>query len=520
MTMTLDATTGREAGREGVLGSLRTRAAAFLRDEGRASASVGAVGRFVALAVAAHALIWSLGAWLIVDNLHVDTLEIVGWASDWSLVYPKHPPLATWIVKLAIGLPGPDLPAILALGQLLTAASAAYVWAIARLYAPARIAGAATIVFLCSPLASYFAIQFNHNVVVTPFSLACVFYGLRFLERRRTGDSVRLGVAAGLAMLAKYEAAIPLLCLIGLSALVPRFRDVWRDPRTALAIAVAVAVVAPHLVADWRAGAPTLGYADAARPMRTAADALESLNQFFDGLLYVALAAALSAVALRGTLGRPAAAVGVRPRLAITLAAAPFALLVALSLATTQIIRQGWLLPLTPFAAIGLALAFAPRLTIAAGAWPLIARRVAAISLLQALALAGFLLARDVSDKPVGSYAFDGSELRERIEEIWAHESRAPLSCLAARGRSVAESPLIQLDSKPRFVDLESFSFAGGGAPCAGAGGVAVVEDGSPYAAPLAALGLKGVPVAITSETNFGRRAWRFQVFVIPPALR
>lgn len=142
-----------------------------------------------AIAVGAHALIWSLGAWAVVDSLHVDSLEIVGWANDWSLIYPKHPPLAAWLAKIAVAAPGPGLPAILILSQALVGASAALTWRIVRLYASADVAAMATIGFLASPPASIFAIQYNHNLVLIPFALAAALFALRFFEQRRRSTS-------------------------------------------------------------------------------------------------------------------------------------------------------------------------------------------------------------------------------------------------------------------------------------------------------------------------------------------
>lgn len=494
----------------GTFGRLGALCVRFARSTGE-EASVA-----TALAVAAHALIWSLGAWAVVDSLHVDSLEIVGWANDWSLIYPKHPPLAAWLAKIAVAAPGPGLPAILILSQALVAVSAALVWRIVRLYARGDVAAMATIGFLASPPASIFAIQFNHNLVLIPFALAATLFALRFFEGRRTLDVVGADFFAGLAMLAKYEAAIILLALIALSLVVARMRGVWRDPRALLGMAAFAAVFSPHLVAERRHGWPTLTYAEAARPLHDFGDVLESLNQLFDGLLYIAIAAVLTALAFRGRVAARAAVEG-RPRLGAFLVAAPIAVLIVLSLATMQVIRQGWLLPLAPFAVIGLSLYAASRLTIAPAAWGQVLARVVLASLLQLVALQAFFLVRDVRGKPIASYAFDGSEMSETIEAIWAERSTAALPCLAAPSRSEAQSPLISIEAKPRFVDLAGYLFDAASPPCAATGGLATAPAGFPAPPSFARLKLTGRPITVTSESHLGGYLWRFDVYAIPP---
>ena len=59
-------------------------------------------GLMLTFAIAAHFLIWLIGSLYFVENLHYDTLELVYWGRDWMLGYGKHPPLATWIVDIAV----------------------------------------------------------------------------------------------------------------------------------------------------------------------------------------------------------------------------------------------------------------------------------------------------------------------------------------------------------------------------------------------------------------------------------
>jgi 4-amino-4-deoxy-L-arabinose transferase-like glycosyltransferase len=484
----------------------------------------------LAAAAALHAAIWSLGAWLAVDCLHADTLEIVGWAGAWRWIYPKHPPLATWIAKLVVALPGPDLPQLLAASQTLVLASAGFAWAIARLYAPAWAAALACALFLLSPSASLFAMQYNHNLVLTPFLLATIFFGLRFLERRGAGDAAATGLAAGLAFLSKYEAAIGFLALIALSLSSRRDRSVWREPRLALAVSAFGLLVAPHLAADWSSGAPTLSYAEAARRLERPEDFLESLNQLLDGLAYGALAVAFAAAAFWGTLTRakPPIAPAARPfalrsraaQVGGVLLIAPPTLLIALSLATAQTIRQGWLLPLIPLMTTGLALIaserFAPACGGAARLWRQAPRRIVAISAAQLVALALFFLLQDVRGKPIGAYTFDSSEMAESVEGLWTRAHGGRLRCYAAPSRTIAESPLILAEAKPRFVDLSALPEDA--RPCAPEGGVAAALAGTPEADRLRRLGLPTQTLTVTSEAHLGGHAWRFEAVVVPPA--
>ena len=59
--------------------------------------------RSVALAVLAHALLWSVAPALIVGNLHQDTLEAAYWGNDGAFG-ARHPPLLSLALELVLRL--------------------------------------------------------------------------------------------------------------------------------------------------------------------------------------------------------------------------------------------------------------------------------------------------------------------------------------------------------------------------------------------------------------------------------
>ena len=469
------------------------------------------------MAVAAHLLIWSFGAWLFIDNLHPDTLEIISWAEQWSLGYAKHPPLATWLVKLVLDLPGPRLLNLLVLSQALVGLCAFLTWKTTRLFCTAGIAAFATVAFIEAPAATFYAIQFNHNLVLMPFLLAVAFFGLRYLESRRWSDALALSLSAALGVLAKYEIVVVFISLAALSLLVPRFRAAWRSPPSYAAVALFGLLIAPHVFWDYRNGWPTLHYAAGSRPLATALDLLESLNQLFAGTLLLVVGPILAALVFRDALtGNP---VNARLRLGAYLVAAPVVVLAALSLVSAQVIRQGWVLPLVALATVGVALLLGARAAIHPTVPARFGQRAILVSAGQLAMLVLFLALRTGIAHPVSSYSFDASEFGRDVQGFWSARAAGSLGCVSAPLGQLGMSVVGTLEPLPRFVELgaSGSGMVGGPLPCSASGGVVIVGDGSLEAEALSARGLDSAMVAVPAESALGDYKWRMQVFLVRP---
>jgi 4-amino-4-deoxy-L-arabinose transferase-like glycosyltransferase len=197
--------------------------------------------------LALHFLVWTALPALLYPNLPLDLIEALTYGREWQLGYDKLPPLPWWLVEVLYRLVGRDV-AYYALAQLAVIGAFAGVWLTAlSMVGPGRALVAVLIVDGLHYF-HYTAAKFNHDVIQLPlWALA----GYSFHAALRRGHPVSwalLGLAVGAALWAKYFVVV-------LAAPIALFLLIDRDARRALstigpwlALAVALLVMAPHLV--------------------------------------------------------------------------------------------------------------------------------------------------------------------------------------------------------------------------------------------------------------------------------
>src|SRR5499427_8237093 len=197
--------------------------------------------------LALHVVVWTALPTLLYPNLPLDLIEALTYGREWQLGYDKLPPLPWWLVEIAHRTFDSDL-AYYALGQLSVLAAFAAVWGVMlRIATPA----AAAVAVLIIDGLHYFnltAPKFNHDVIQLPFwALA----GLAFHAGLRTGrivDWLLLGFALGMALWAKYFVVILAVPLALFLLLDREARPALATPGPWIALALALLVMAPHLV--------------------------------------------------------------------------------------------------------------------------------------------------------------------------------------------------------------------------------------------------------------------------------
>jgi hypothetical protein len=194
-----------------------------------------------------HATVWTVLPTLLYPNLPLDLIEALIYGREWQLGYDKLPPLPWWLVEIAHQFAGRDFAYYL-LAEIVVVAAFAAVYATARPLVGG--AGALVAVLIVDGLhyLNFTAVKFNHDVVQLPFWALAGFALHRALRGDRLTDWLLLGLAAGLALWAKYFVVM----LVAPMALFFLFD---RDARKALAtrgpyVAAAAALVTamPHLV--------------------------------------------------------------------------------------------------------------------------------------------------------------------------------------------------------------------------------------------------------------------------------
>lgn len=219
--------------------------------------------RHVVVALCAMALVWTLSSSMLLPSPPWDNVEELFWARSFELGYYKHPPLPSWIMGVLVRIAGPQPWLAYAAGVACGAAALAIVWIWAREVAGVRRAALA---LLLGTLVTYHvqrAVVFNHNTVQL-WSIAGYWWMLwRVLARphARWRQWAALGAFAGLALLTKYSAVVQLA--VGF-AFIAR-EGLWREARVRRGMAVAGAVglllVTPHLVWVLGHGGESAAYA-------------------------------------------------------------------------------------------------------------------------------------------------------------------------------------------------------------------------------------------------------------------
>ncbi len=200
-----------------------------------------------AAVLAVHAAVWTALPTLLYPNLPLDLIEALVYGREWQLGYDKLPPLPWWLVEVVYQTVGHDFAYYL-LAQAAVVVALAVVFAMARpLLGPLGALAAVLIVDGLHYL-NYTAAKFNHDVIQLPFwALA----GMAF-HRALRGGGLRhwllLGLAVGMSLWAKYFVVVLAVPLALFTLLDRDARRCWATPGPYVAAAVALVVMAPHLV--------------------------------------------------------------------------------------------------------------------------------------------------------------------------------------------------------------------------------------------------------------------------------
>ena len=240
------------------------------------------------LLAALFVLGWVLVALLTNSAQYGDHFEQFAWAQSLEWGYHKHPPLPSWLLAVAIRIGGlqPWWPSVLA--AVCVALNLLLTWRIAcRLIGEDR----AALAVLFAGLQQGFMAKaqlFNHNSVLVVCVSATVLLTLRATQVRADrpvpNPTLRwalVGVMAGLAMLSKYQAASPLLgVLVALGGSGALHHPANRRG-LALAVALAVLMLVPHVAWVATHGWSTVAYATQAGTTLSFAERLTSVGKFF-----------------------------------------------------------------------------------------------------------------------------------------------------------------------------------------------------------------------------------------------
>jgi 4-amino-4-deoxy-L-arabinose transferase-like glycosyltransferase len=194
-----------------------------------------------------HFLVWTTLPALLYPNLPLDLIEALIYGREWQLGYDKLPPLPWWLVEVVHRLIGRDA-AYYALAQVSVIAAFALVWLTGRSMLGAAQALVAVLIVDGLHYFQYTAAKFNHDVIQLPLWALAGYSFHTAIRRGHLGLWLLLGLAIGSALWAKYFVVVLAIPMVLFLLLDRNARPALATPGPWLALAVALLVMAPHLV--------------------------------------------------------------------------------------------------------------------------------------------------------------------------------------------------------------------------------------------------------------------------------
>jgi len=440
-----------------------------------------------------HFCLWTALPAALYLNLPLDLIEALTYGREWQLGYDKLPPLPWWLVEIAHRLIGYDI-AYYALAQLAVVVAFFFVWAMARPLVDPLRALLAIVIIDGQHYLNFTAAKFNHDVIQLPLWALAGYAYWRALRGRRLIHWIALGAAIGLAVWAKYFVVVLALPLALFVLLDRQARASLATPGPYLAVVVALAIMAPHLVWLVQNDFLPFAYAEArAAPSRGIVDHLFHPAQFAADQLGFLVPSLLIAAPLfwRQELAPESAVDAFDRRVTTVLAFGPMATVLALSAVTGRGAIAMWGYPLWLFLGIWIVLyartAITPvRLARVVATW-------AVVFALFAIAFAANYSVLAMLDQRYRAVFYPGDRLADELARRFRAATGQPLVYVIGNmwdGGNVAhyarEQPRVLIDGDPRrapWIDLGDLRSKGA---------VVVWTGGDPAVVPVALRGIAG----------------------------
>jgi 4-amino-4-deoxy-L-arabinose transferase-like glycosyltransferase len=205
-------------------------------------------GLQVAVGLLVFGALWLAHLGFVSLSPPTDNLEQLTWVRALQWGYYKHPPLPTWLIWLPVQLLGLTAAAPALLGAACTLGAIGLLWWLLVQLRGRRHATVALLAVLCISFYNGRLDYYNHNVVLMLLSTASAALCWLAFTTGRWRWFLGLGLALGLGALTKYQIALTAAALLAFAV----SQRAWRRPRLllglALAAAVALLLLLPHLV--------------------------------------------------------------------------------------------------------------------------------------------------------------------------------------------------------------------------------------------------------------------------------
>ncbi|HUD89400.1 MAG TPA: glycosyltransferase family 39 protein [Xanthobacteraceae bacterium] len=408
---------------------------------------------------AAYAAVWTLYGVIAKSSqdINADVAEMLIWAHEPALGYPKHPPLLAYVVRLWFSIfPAADW-AFTLLAMVIVAAGIYLAVELTGLWLDGNKRAAAPFLLAAIPLNNFLALKLDPNSALIPLWALTTWAFVHALRTRRAGWAVLTGLAAAAAMLTKYWSGFLLAAMVLAAVCDERRRDYWRSSAPWIAAGVFVLAVLPHGVWLVQQHFPPLTWIETRRAAHSAGDLIGSFAEYGGGTIGYASAA----LGLAAILFRPSGAAVRDSWFALEPARRPATLLfwtllllpLLVAIATRTTLLSLWNAP-----ALGLLpvmMLASPRVVVSRLAVMRLAAVVTTLTL--GVLAASPLVALTILKRGVENNAAYPRLAAAAIERQWRETTNAPLRILGGRFTLVTSTAFYMSESPLTYADFSTY---------------------------------------------------------------
>ena len=194
-------------------------------------------------------------------GLQADAAEILYWARELQWSGQKHPPMPAWILKAFLFFLPKTLSSYHVVGQITLVATYFFVWRLAHEFLAPLSAMLASLVLACGLFYSFYSLTYNANTVSLLSWAAFNFFLWKAFDDGRARWWIALALAAAVALLTKYAAALLFLAAAATMLMRPRWRAYLKTYKPYATVALVSALTLPHWWWVIHNDYPTFSYA-------------------------------------------------------------------------------------------------------------------------------------------------------------------------------------------------------------------------------------------------------------------
>ena len=155
--------------------------------------------------LAAHIIIWTAVPFLTNNNLPLDTIEKLAWASNFDWGFNKHPPMSALLAKIFYYIFGINDWAYYLLSQLCVVFSFLIIWKLSKYFFKVIEYRLISVLLLVGIyFYNYTTPEFNVYISELPFWSLTVFYSWKVYKKNNYANSLLLGIFAAMGILSHY----------------------------------------------------------------------------------------------------------------------------------------------------------------------------------------------------------------------------------------------------------------------------------------------------------------------------